>query len=94
MREGAFINNRRGRMVRGAGGEFLFSFDGDANGKVDPAMVLMPSMNLAAMERLFDKGGDSVSFTLSGQVFLYKGRNHVLPTVFQVNRRAELSPNG
>ena len=94
MREGAFVTNRRGRMNRGASGEFLFSFDGDANGKVDPAMVLMPSMNLAAMERLFDKGGDSVSFTISGQVFLYKGRNHMLPTVFQVNRRTELSPNG
>lgn len=99
MREGSFITTRKGRMTRSGAGptggdEWLFAFDGDASGKVDPPMVIMPCMNLAAMEKLVEKGGDSVSFSLSGQVFLYKGRNYLLPTVYVVNRKGELAPAG
>jgi hypothetical protein len=39
------------------------------------------------MEKILDRAGESVTFTLSGQVFVYKGRNYILPTLYQVNRR-------
>lgn len=94
MREGSFITSRRGRVTKTSTGELLFAFDGDANGRIDAPVVLMPCLNLMAMERLIEKGGDAVSFSLSGQVFVYKGRNHVLPTLFIVNRKNEMAPGG
>ncbi|MCA3005779.1 MAG: hypothetical protein ACK51N_03365 [bacterium] len=101
LREGSFLTNRKGRLVRGAlqaGGshpEWFFVFDntaGEPAAKADPAMVLMPCQNLMSMEKLVERGGESLSFTVSGQVFVYHGRNHLLPTMFTVNRRGELSP--
>lgn len=88
LREGTFITNRRGRLTRGASGDLLFTFDADARGKGEAPMSLLPCMNLASMEKVVDRGGDGITFTLSGQVFVYKGRNYVLPTLYQVNRRS------
>jgi hypothetical protein len=88
VREGTFITARRGRMTRSVTGEMLFTFDGDARGRSEPAMVLMPCMNLQGMERIVERAGESITFTLSGQVFVYRGRNYLLPTLYQVNRRS------
>ncbi len=87
LREGTFLTARRGRVARGVTGELLFTFDADAQGRSDGPMVLLPCMNLAGMEKILDRAGESVTFTLSGQVFVYKGRNYILPTLYQVNRR-------
>ncbi|MBL0869607.1 MAG: hypothetical protein IBJ18_03415 [Phycisphaerales bacterium] len=94
LREGTFVTSKRGRMTRGGSGDWQINFDADAEGRIDPPMGLMPCMNLQAMEKLVEKGGDSVTFTISGQVFLYKGRNYLLPTMYIVNRKGDLSPAG
>lgn len=86
IREGSFITSRRGRMVRGSSGEWLFSFDADAKAQNLPPMTLQPCQNLMAMEKLAERGGDGLTFTLSGQVFVYHGKNYVLPTLYVVNR--------
>lgn len=88
LREGTFITNRRGRLTRGTAGDILFTFDADARGKGEAPMSLLPCMNLASMEKVVDRGGDGITFTVSGQVFVYKGRNYLLPTLYQVNRRS------
>lgn len=94
LREGTFIASRRGRMTRSSDGQWTIVFDADRSGKAEPPMTLMPCLNLQAMEKLAERGGETLSFTISGQVFVYKGRNHLLPTLYVVNRRAEVSTAG
>lgn len=88
LREGTFLASRKGRVIRASSGEWVFHFDQDAAAPGDPPMVLMPSMNLMAMEKLAERGGESLTFQVSGQVFVYHGRNYLLPSMYQVNHRA------
>lgn len=94
LREGSFIASRAGRMARGAAGEWLLTFENDAKGTAIAPMVLMPCLNLMAMEKLAERGGESISFTVSGQVFVYKGRNYLLPTLYTVNKPTDLKSGG
>ncbi len=94
MREGSFIASRSGRLARGAAGEWLLTFENDAKGAAIAPMVLMPCLNLMAMEKLAERGGESLSFTVSGQVFVYKGRNYLLPTLYSVNKPTDLKSGG
>ncbi len=92
LRENTFITQRRGRMTRSMTNEWVFTMDADAKGKGEPAMVLMPCMNLQNMEKTVERAGEGTSFTVSGTVYVYKGRNYLLPSMYVVNRRSELSP--
>jgi hypothetical protein len=85
-REGQFIITRRGRMVRASGDSsaWMFVFDGDASGIQDPPMFLMPCTLLEDMEGLANRGGDSAIFVVSGQVFVYRGANYLLPTLMRL----------
>ncbi|MFN0010671.1 MAG: hypothetical protein ACKVS8_03405 [Phycisphaerales bacterium] len=90
LREGTFIANRKGRMVRSSSGDWSMTFDGDADGPADPPMILMPCLNLMAMEKIAERGGDALTFSVSGQVFVYKGRNYLLPSMYVINRAGDL----
>lgn len=89
LREGTFLVNRRGRMVRSSSGDWTFAFDADAQNQADPTMVLMPCQKLEAMEKLAERYGESLTFSLTGQVFVYKNRNYLLPGPFRVERANE-----
>jgi hypothetical protein len=86
LREGTFLVDRRGRLVRSSTSEWMYTFDTDAKGQADPTMVLMPCQKLEAMEKLAERYGESLTFTVTGQVFVYKNRNYLLPATFRVNR--------
>jgi len=88
LREGTFLVSRQGRVVRSAGGEWLFAFDSDTQGLAtnDPTMVIMPCEKLMGIERIAEKHGEDISYTMTGQVFVYNGRNYLLPTNYIVNR--------
>ncbi len=92
LRENTFITQRRGRMSRSQASEWVFTMDTDGKGRSEPAMVLMPCMNLQNMEKTVDRAGEGTSFTVSGTVYVYKGRNYLLPSMFVVNRRSDLAP--
>ncbi|MBY0309134.1 MAG: hypothetical protein K2Q09_10370, partial [Phycisphaerales bacterium] len=93
IRENTFITQRRGRMTRSMTNEWVFTMDADAKGaRGEPAMVLMPCLNLQNMEKAVERSGEGTSFTLSGTVYVYKGRNYLLPSMFVVNRRSDLAP--
>ncbi|MFT3684932.1 MAG: hypothetical protein QM783_08400 [Phycisphaerales bacterium] len=93
LRENTFITQRRGRMTRSMTNEWVFTMDADAKGtRAEPAMVLMPCLNLQNMEKAVERSGDGTSFTISGTVYVYKGRNYLLPSMFVVNRRGDLAP--
>jgi hypothetical protein len=90
VREGTFLVSRRGRMVRAATGEWMLVFDNDATGKADPPMRLQPCETLMAMERSLSAAtagatsgaAQAPTYLVSGQVFVYYGRNYLLPTTF------------
>lgn len=93
LRENTFITQRRGRMTRSMTNEWVFTMDADAKGaRAEPAMVLMPCLNLQNMEKAVERSGEGTNFTISGTVYVYKGRNYLLPSMFVVNRRSELAP--
>ncbi len=92
QREGTFLASRRGRVIKTPTGEWQYHFDTGPDNRTDLPMVLMPCLNLQAIEKLAERGGEALSFTISGQVFVYKGRNHLLPTLYTVNRRGDVTP--
>ena len=85
-REGQFVITRRGRMVRGSGGatNWMFVFDSDGEKLSDPPMYLTPCLLLEDMENIAARQGDSAVFVLSGQVFVYRGANYLLPTLMKL----------
>lgn len=88
VREGTFIVSRKGRLVRATSGDWTFAFDSDTQQQAgnDPTMNILPCEKLMAMERVAEKHGEAVSYTVTGQVFVYHGRNFLMPTNYVVNR--------
>ena len=83
LHEGAFLADQPGRLVTIGGGESAFVFDRDAPGRAVPPMSLLRSTTLMRMEQIRDAREGEARFRVSGQVFLYKGRNYFLPTFYR-----------
>lgn len=80
--EGSFVVRQFGRMRRLVGGGWAFVFAPDANGRSLPPMIMLPCGALQAMEQIVGPSGRSAGFVVSGQVFVYEGRNYLLPTLY------------
>lgn len=96
LRPAGVLTPRRGRFVRSSSGEPLFIMDSGAadGGVAEPPMVLLPCANLAGIESIAERIGESATFTMSGQVHVYKDRNYLLPTMYTVNRaQDQVIPN-
>lgn len=94
QREGGVITLRRGRLIRGPSGGWMFTFDAgasDAPGTepIDAPLGVMPCRLLDEMEAVASRRGERVTMTVSGRVFLYDQQNFLLPTMFFVNRTGE-----
>lgn len=83
VREGSFLRNRRGRLVRGEG-SWVYVFDKDAEGNAEPPMVMLPCRRLREMQQTLESQAKTLTFQTTGQVFAYDGRNYLLPTYFGV----------
>ncbi len=84
-REGEFVLNRRGRLQRGTTGvSMIFVFDAEGKEAPEPPMVMMPCQMLQSMEDLMKERGDNITFVVSGQVFVYRGANYLLPTMMKL----------
>jgi hypothetical protein len=84
-REGEFVVNRRGRLIRSSdGGHLLFVFEADTQDAPELPMVLQACQLLEAMEDTVERHGDSAVFILSGQVHTYRGTNYLLPTMMKI----------
>ncbi|UCD75568.1 MAG: hypothetical protein JSV91_01360 [Phycisphaerales bacterium] len=93
LREGTVVLSRRGRLRRDSGGAWVFVFDADATGLADPPLTLLPCLLLERMENYVRRAGDNAPTLLSGHVYVYEGRNYLMPTVYRIPReRANLSP--
>jgi len=83
-REGEFMVNRRGRLLRSPEGYQLFVFEADGAGSPELPMIVQPSRLLQAMEEIVAERGDAVVFVISGQVHAYRGANYILPTMMKI----------
>ena len=84
-REGEFIVNRRGRIMRSPnGGHVLFIFESDSEASQETPMPLVPCQILQNMEDLSQGRGGKIVFIVSGQVMLYRGVNFLLPTMMKL----------
>jgi hypothetical protein len=84
-REGEFIVNRRGRLVRSAeSGHRLFVFESDSKNAPELPLVMQACQLLETMEDTVDRRGDATTFILSGQVHTYRGANFLLPTMMKI----------
>lgn len=94
-REGQFIITRRARMVRAPGGGpgWLMVFEADSSGMQDPPMYVLPCQLLEDMEAILQQQGDSAVFIISGQVYVYRGANYIMPTLMKIApQRDNLQP--
>lgn len=90
-REGTAIVSQTGRLSRG-GRNWVFTIDNDADTRpgapgaeeVAPLEIL-PCLNLSEMERLFERHGNALRFTISGIVYTFKERNMLLPTMYVID---------
>lgn len=105
IREGVQITARVGRLVRSPGTGWLMSFDNDTDTAADPGvsgdgatldtpMQMLPCLNLQGMEALAEEYGSRLRFTVSGTVYVYDGRNYLLPTMYiiELDRTGNLIP--
>jgi hypothetical protein len=93
LRENTAIMSRRGKLKRDIAGGWLFVFDADASGLNDPPVKLLPCQLLERIEDYARKMGNNSPALLSGQVYLYEGRNYLLPTLFRIPQdRRNLTP--
>lgn len=92
--ENSTISLKRGRVVRLSGGEWAFAFDNGPSGDAaaDRVLIVSPCLNLQRMESWAAQLGDGATLLLSGRIYQYQGRNHVIPTMYQITTPAELSP--
>jgi hypothetical protein len=80
-REGTFLVRRRASLVRLRTGDSALLFHKDDAGKAERPMLLTPCANLSRMEHLAAQNPEDVSFLVSGQVYVYQGRNYFLLTL-------------
>ncbi len=82
LREGTFLVDRQGWLRPVGAGRWAFVFDTTEDGVTDPPMAVMPSLKLAEMRRTVEARPETVTFRVSGTVYVYKGRNYLQPTFF------------
>lgn len=80
--EGALLLRRRGWVRPITGGSFLYIFDKDAKGESESPMVLLPCQRLTEIVRIVQARPETVTFSVTGQVHVYEGRNYFMPTSF------------
>jgi len=83
MREGSLLVQARGVMERdprSGAWQFIMRHDGVAD--IQQAMGLLPCALLGEMVRMTESlEGRSAIFEVTGQIFVYRGRNYLLPTI-------------
>jgi len=78
--EGSFIASARGTMQRpGPARRWTFRIQAAEAGHAQQELVLLPTTLVEEMEQNQADGEDTIHFTVSGPVLLYRGRNFLLP---------------
>ncbi len=82
LREGTYMLQVKGSLHRGEQpGRWVFRIARDDPGKELFELTLLPCTLLASLEQLVESMPDEqIVFDLTGQVFVYGGRNYLMPT--------------
>ncbi len=82
LREGTFVLQVVGSLHRAEQpGWWVFRSVPDESGKAPFALTLLPCTLLGSLEKLVESTPDQeIVFDLTGQVFVYQGRNYLMPT--------------
>ncbi len=78
LREGSYIVDRTGRLTKTADGQFQFALEADGKAMQDPPLIILPNLNLAAMESAVSGASRDLRFRITGAVTEYKGHNYIL----------------
>jgi len=90
--DGTLILSRRGRLLRGRRGAWIFVFDADAWGEGDAPVVLLPSPTLNALVAGGRRTDYRVPVHISGSLSHYRGRRFLVPTAISgLRERPNLS---
>ncbi|QOJ17392.1 MAG: hypothetical protein HRU76_07295 [Phycisphaeraceae bacterium] len=84
--DGTLIFSRRGTVTRTPEGGWRFVFAADASGLADPPMTILPCLLLEQLRDLLRQRPQPPILLMSGEVLAYRGRNFLLPTMYQVER--------
>jgi hypothetical protein len=90
--EGAFLTRRVGTAYAGPNGTVIFLPDPASRSPGEGAMVLAPNSALERLLASFAEGQTEARFALSGEVLLYRGRNHLLVSTFSRAASVEATP--
>ncbi|MCP3903542.1 MAG: hypothetical protein GY715_07885 [Planctomycetes bacterium] len=97
LREGSRIVRVAGRAVRAPRGEWVFVIDPDDATSPGHEMTVLPCSHLSELEHMVASApGFDLAFEMTGQVYVFRGRNYLLPThpplLVGHERRDEPSP--
>lgn len=84
--DGTLIFSRRGTVMRTPEGGWKFVFAADASGLADPPMTILPCLLLEQLRDLLRQRPQPPTILMSGEVLTYRGRNFLLPSMYQVER--------
>ncbi|MFT5423659.1 MAG: hypothetical protein ACI89L_001447 [Phycisphaerales bacterium] len=83
LAEGTFVVRRPGTLLSISSGHRVWVPDAATRLPGEGAMLLIPCQTLARMDSAFSTASaDTARVLISGEVFLYHGRNYLLPTAF------------
>ena len=95
--EGAYVTRVTGSVVKLPSGEHVFLPSVPSDGTpADQPMLLMPCQRLSQIQSVAESG-EAVEMALSGQAFVYRGRQYLLPSTFSLinaARPAKQDPQG
>jgi hypothetical protein len=89
--EGTFITGRSGSLFLSDAGDAIFVPRGDHAAALAPVMLL-PCQRLEQMLAAREVNGAETTFAVSGQVFTYRDREFLLPTLFAVEQKQTETP--
>jgi hypothetical protein len=78
-REGTTINDAVCRLTKSADGQqWELTLEADGRAMQDPPLIILPNLNLSAMESAVNNASRDLRFRVTGVVTEYKGRNYIL----------------
>lgn len=87
LREGMYLIARRGWARPVDSTQWVYIFDADADGNSEPPMLLHPCQRLTEIVRIVESRPETTTLRITGQVFVYEGRNYLLPQSFSTVAR-------
>ncbi len=82
--EGSFLIERPGRVVPAPAGRLVFVPDEEGRVAGEGPMLILPTASLGRMELALTNRGEHPAVRVSGEVFVYHGRSHLLVTSYAV----------